>query len=79
MFSEINRRSAIAIATIGSFVIARSEATKQSSYRILDCFASLAMTFANDANHSSAVSRLALPPAAAVLIVTVCSVAKRRR
>jgi len=30
-------------------------------------------------DHSSAVSRLALPPAAAVLTVTVCSVAKRRR
>src|SRR5947209_6889981 len=36
-------------------------------------------TTPRNTNHSSAVSRLALPPAAAVLMVTTCSVTKRRR
>lgn len=44
-----------------------------------DSLAFFQSTDAVEPLHSSVANRLALPPDAAVLIVTTCSVAKRRR
>jgi len=75
--------AALLAITQGITVIASEAKRSRLQCRCWICFVAvqLAMTQERQPGRysSGSASRLALPPAAAVLIVTVCSLAKRRR